>query len=77
MLLSELDMLVRKEQHEERIRVLERERLIQFIRQQQGAKPLMHRRIIAWLGTQMVKWGGWLQRYGLNPPSPPPTVRVR
>ena len=78
MLPTELDLQVRKEQYKDQIRALEQERLIQFFKHQPGtANRLLFRRVIVWLGVRLVTWGATLQRYGLNSPAHPPTVRVR
>jgi len=61
---NETNYLVSLEQHQDRLRGLERHQLIQLAGRQQPANQEIHRRIVAWIGGRMVRWGLALQQYG-------------
>ena len=62
MLPTELDYLVRQEQRQDQLRMMEKEKLIKLMRNKENERD-MHRLAAAWLGDQLVKWGSTLQRY--------------
>ena len=62
MLPTELDYLVRQEQRQDQLRMMEKEQLIKLMRNKENERD-MHRLAAAWLGDQLVKWGSTLQRY--------------
>ena len=62
MLPTELDYLVRQEQRQDQLRMMEKEQLIKLMRNKEDERD-MHRLAAAWLGDQLVKWGSTLQRY--------------
>lgn len=65
----EIDYLVMQEQHKDRLRNIERERLIQAAGLQHGIDLKSYRKVTGWLGKQMVKWGSKLQEYDTTSPS--------
>ena len=65
----EIDYLVVQEQHKDRLRELERERLLQAAGLRQGVDLKSYRKAANWLGKQMVKWGSKLQDYDTTSPS--------
>lgn len=67
MLPNELNYLVSLEQHQDHLRALERRQLIKMVEGQRPSDRAMPRRIAAWLGGQMVRWGLALQQYGPQP----------
>lgn len=64
MLPNEFDYLVRQEQHRDRLRRLEYERLVKKARRNRPAAPNLYHNAAVWLGTKMEKWGQTLQRVG-------------
>ncbi len=70
MLPNELNYLVSLEQHRDRLRALERYRLVQLADLQRASNRDMHRRVVGWVGGQMVRWGLALQQYGPQPQQP-------
>jgi hypothetical protein len=70
MLSNEMNYLVSLEQHRDRLRGLERHQLAELARQQRPANREIHRRVVAWVGGQLVRWGLALQQYGPQPPQP-------
>ena len=70
MLSNEVIYLISLEQHRDRLRGLERHQLIQLAGLQRPANPEIHRRAVAWLGSQMVRWGLALQGYEPQPHQP-------
>jgi hypothetical protein len=71
MLPNEVSYLVSLEQHRDRLRELERHQLIQLAGRQRPANRGIHRRVVAWIGGQLVRWGLALQGYGPRPQQPP------
>ena len=67
MLPNEVNYLVSLEQHQDRLRAMERHQLIELAGLQRRANQEVHRRVVGWLGGQMVRWGLALQNYGPNP----------
>ena len=65
----EIEFLVMKEQHKDRLRELERERLLQAAKLQHGVDLKSYRKAANWLGGQMVKWGSKLQEFDTTSPS--------
>ena len=65
----EVEYLVRQEYYKDRLRELERERLLQAAGLQQGVDFKSYRKAANWLGKQMVKWGSKLQEYDTTSPS--------
>ena len=65
----EIDYLVVQEQHKDRLRTIERERLAQATKLQHRLNLKLYRRVTNWLGKQMVKWGSKLQEYDTTAPS--------
>lgn len=57
----EIDRLVFMEQHRDRLRLAEQLRLVRQVRQQTVVIAPLHRRIVSWVGAQMVKAGTGLQ----------------
>lgn len=57
----EIDRLVFMEQHQDRLRLAEQLRLVRQVRQQTMVVSPLHRRIVSWVGAQMVKVGTRLQ----------------
>ena len=70
MLSNELNYLVSLEQHQDRLRGLERHQLVQLAGQQRPADREIYRRVVAWIGGQLVRWGLALQGYGPQPQQP-------
>jgi hypothetical protein len=69
MLSLELSYLVAKQQHLDRLRNIERQRLLRAARGNQINSLKPYRQAISWLGAQMVKWGTRLQAYATPSPS--------
>ena len=68
MLPNYLDFLVCQEQYKDLLREAECERLIRAAGLRQPGNRRLHRKVAGWIGTQMVRWGWKLQRYGTTPP---------
>jgi hypothetical protein len=65
----EVEYLMRKEQYQDLIQTVEKDRLIQLAKQQQfGRQSAIHRQIVGWVGVQLVKWGAKLQQYAESRP---------
>lgn len=64
---SHLDYLARKERYKDLIREAERNRLIRALNQQLITLPI-NRRLIAWMGTQIVRLGMKLETYAASSP---------
>jgi hypothetical protein len=57
---------VRREQIADRLREVERDRLVRQVLAGRSWQERFHCRALAWMGCQMVAWGVWLQkRYGV------------
>lgn len=67
MLPNEVNYQVSLEQHQDRLRAMERHQIIELAGLQRGANQEVHRRVVGWLGGLMVRWGLILQNYGPNP----------
>ena len=63
MFTPEMDYMVYQEQHRDRLRKIEHQRLLQIAGQRQNNSPKLYRQSVSWLGSQLVKWGSQLQRY--------------
>ena len=70
MLSNELNYLVSLEQHQDRLRGLERHQLVQLVGRTLPSDRKIHRRVVAWVGGQLVRWGLALQGYGPQPQQP-------
>lgn len=70
MLPNEMNLQVSLEQHQDRLRGLERHQLIQLAGRQRAANRVVHRRVVGWVGGQLVRWGLVLQQYGPQPQQP-------
>ena len=57
----EINLLVFREQHQDRLRLVEQLRLVRQVRQQTMMSTPLHRRFVSWVGAQMVKAGARLQ----------------
>lgn len=62
---NQVDYLVRKERYDEIVRQAEKDRLIRLIRP--SLSLYVYRRLIRRIGSQMIRWGLKLQRYGRSP----------
>ena len=62
----EVDYLVILEQHKDRLRAIEYQRLFHAAGLQQIVKVKAHQKAISWLGARMVAWGAKLQSYALS-----------
>lgn len=60
---SDIYYLVRKERQQDLLQEIARDQLVQVARQQRSKDQPVSRKIITWLGGQMVKWGVKLQNY--------------
>jgi hypothetical protein len=70
------DFLVRQEHDKELLQEAERERLIRAAGLQQPGNWKLYRRVVDWIGAQMISWGYKLQRYGAEPSACAPSCRV-
>jgi hypothetical protein len=61
MLANQLDVLIRHEYNQDRLREAERERLIQEALKARPESHGWHSLLLSWLGSQMVNWGQGLQ----------------
>ena len=77
MLPNEVNYRVSFEQHQDRLRAMERQQLIELAGLQQPANQGIHRRVVAWVGGQMVRWGMALQNYGPHPQQPSEAIAAR
>lgn len=59
----EIDYLVRKEQYKDLQRSVAHQRLIRIAQLRQSSRTVSLRRMVGWIGTQMVKWGSKLQHH--------------
>ena len=59
----EINHLVRQEQYKDILRDIEQQRLLQIAGLQPRARLSPYRKVVSWLGGQMVKWGSKLQSY--------------
>ena len=59
----EMHYLVYKEQHKDRLREIEHQRLLKIAGLQESASLKLFRQLLKWLGRQMVRWGTKLQGY--------------
>lgn len=66
----ETHVLIHQEQYQDRLREIERQRLVRLVAQQNSDATLA-RRTARWLGAQMVTWGSKLQRYAVVKPYTP------
>lgn len=66
-MLSHRDLLVQQEHYKDLLQEAEYERLIRAAGLQQPGNRRLHRKVVNWIGIQMVKWGGKLQSYGAKP----------
>ena len=66
-MLSYKDFLVQQEHYKDLLQEAEYERLIRDAGLQQPGNRRLHRKVVNWIGIQMVKWGGKLQSYGTRP----------
>lgn len=57
-----------EEHHQDLLREAEHERLILTAGLRQPGNWKLHRKIVGWLGVQMVRWGSKLQSYSTMPP---------
>jgi hypothetical protein len=57
----ELEFLVHQEQYKDRLRDIERQRLLRAFDQNTNAK--VYRQVVGWLGARLVVWGLSLQQY--------------
>ncbi len=58
-------VLAQQERHKERLREMERERIIRQALKRRESGESLHRRVLAWVGGWLVVWGQHLQqRYG-------------
>ena len=69
-MLSYKDFLVQQEHYKDLLQEAEYERLIRDAGLQQPGNRRLHRKVVNWIGIQMVKWGGKLQSYGNNAATP-------
>lgn len=60
---NEINILVHKEQHQDRLRRIEQQRLVRLAKGQPAGGIQAHRRAIGWAGAQMVKVGVKLQAF--------------
>jgi hypothetical protein len=74
MIPSYTDWLAYQERYKDLLREAARERMIRStgLRRPRGWRP--HRRVIGWIGDQMVRLGWMLQHYGTTPPPCCPQV---
>jgi hypothetical protein len=56
MFISELDVVMRREQYKDLLREAEIERLIRVARLRPAASGRLYRKVSNWLGTQLVNW---------------------
>ena len=63
MYLPETYYLVCREQHKDRLREIEHQRLLRIAKLEPSLSKKLYRKAIRWLGIQMVKWGAKLQNY--------------
>jgi hypothetical protein len=63
MYLPETYYLVCREQHNDRLREIEHQRLLRMVKLETGLSKKLYREAIRWLGIQMIKWGKKLQNY--------------
>lgn len=66
-MLSYTDFLVRQEQYKDLLWEAEHERLIQAAKHRQPGNQRLHRKVVGWIGIQMVRWGWKLQHYSTTP----------
>lgn len=71
---NEINILVHKEQHRDRLRKVEQQRLVRLARLQAGVTRPVHERLGCWFGVQMAKVGARLQAYAV--PAARPSVRA-
>jgi hypothetical protein len=62
MYLSENHYLINREQHQDRLREIEHQRLINLVGQQ-GSGSKLYRKACSKFGSMMVTWGSKLQSY--------------
>jgi hypothetical protein len=67
-MLSYNDFLVRREHYKNLLWEAEQERLIRAAGLRQPGNRRLHRTVVGWIGTRMVRWGHKLQHYGTTPP---------
>ena len=70
MLPNEMNFQVSLEQHQDRLRGLERHQLVQLAGRHRAPDRAIHRRVVGWVGGQLVRWGLVLQQYGPQSPQP-------
>lgn len=59
----EMDHLVNKERHKDRLRAIEHHRLIRAAEGQQSGNEGWSGKVANWVGTQLTEWGPKIRRY--------------
>lgn len=74
-MLSHNDLLIQREHYKDLLREAEHERQIQAILLQEPGNWKPYRKVVNWIGVQMVRWGRKLQQYGTTPTPCYPSCR--
>lgn len=65
----EVNFLVQQEQHQDRLRDMERRQLLQTVARQPNAGLTLYHKAAGWLGDRLVTWGSKLQSYDVQSPA--------